>query len=196
MESESLKVTLRIARAELEQNRLLQGALHAYLGNIYRVRFGERRDELIKEAEAISVGFTSYVVADEFVREHIVGAVPTEYAVLVGDPAYYYYFDSGWPLKYDQFLRPADLVRSGVYHLNGDRESWDRALAELSQKPEFRISSIEDLGAAVYEANPQVLGAIGVHEAVLTKPLLRGSFERRGSKEQLNMITGRWESPS
>ncbi len=194
-----VSVTLCIAPEALERDRTLQGALHAYLAYIHRTQYGERREDLIKGADSISPGFSALVVADEWVEKDqphkwkLGVSGQRNYAVLEGDPDHDYYFDEGWPIMYHEFLREEDLVRSGVHHLNGDEASWKRALTELQAKPELGIRTREDLGLANYYGVPEAIQAIGVHEARLTKPLLRMSFGKKASEERLNMHTGAWE---
>lgn len=194
---------MNLERAALEQDRRLHGALYGYLNLIGRRFSQEENQEALAEADKLSPGFSAHIVETNYCRDDLMaGRVKHSdggYAKLQGDQGlqsfYLYYFDSGWPIKYDHFLREEDVVpTAGVWHLNGG-EAWRLALEKLRQDPKHGIETMDDLGGAVYDLYGPAMVAIGFHQPRLTKPLLRFLFPTDPLKpaERLNMRTGKWE---
>jgi hypothetical protein len=103
------------------------------------------------------------------------------------DDDHLYFFDDGWPIEYDDFLRPEDIIPSGHWHQKS------RSEAEIKQLAKGLKMSVKRFWEEEYYCNPDVLGAIGVERAPFTKPLERTN-RNFGKRERFSHRQGKWEA--
>ena len=204
------RVLLRLSAEELRRDRQFQAALHLYMG---RVDLWYRELHDIPE-EDIRADKASHLEQIARVDPDFLSKIAVEWrdgkgiglqrdgttrfrhatAAIISDESHLYFFDEGWPMKWQTWLREEDCIPCGIFHLNSGPGVVEAALEKLkADDPNTRITTPKLLDWARYNCFPVAIKAIGTHEAKLTKPLKRCGVRKGDPEEVLNMHTGEWQ---
>ncbi len=103
---------------------------------------------------------------------------------LPDDDIHTYFFDDGWPIRYNNFLLSKDIIPSGHWVQK------HRSAQEIREFAKELNMTVEEFWEEEYYCNPKVFKKIGVERAPFTKPLQRVSKD--GKKERYNHRLSKW----